>query len=262
VQNDDAFSLLDNVFIFGRQLEEMDNNEGNNSSKAHQVEAMFDDIARHYDFLNHFLSLGTDRLWRRRAIKIIGRNIKPDQILDVATGTGDLAIAALRLNPAKVTGIDISEKMLELGRKKISDRGLDSKIELLKGDSEAIPFNDETFDAAMCAFGVRNFSSPLKGLTEIFRVMRHGGMIMVLEFSKPSYFPVKQLYFFYFKRILPLMGRVISGDAKAYTYLPESVMAFPEGDRFTEILSEAGFSGCEFKRLSGGIATIYYAFKN
>jgi demethylmenaquinone methyltransferase / 2-methoxy-6-polyprenyl-1,4-benzoquinol methylase len=238
------------------------NDKGDNSNKRDQVETMFNDIARHYDFLNHFLSLGTDRLWRRRAINIIGRNIKPDKILDVATGTGDLAIAALRLNPAKVTGIDISEKMLELGRKKIYDRGLGEKIELLKADSESIPFTDGSFDAAMCAFGVRNFSSPLKGLTEICRVLRHGGMITVLEFSKPSYFPVRQLYFFYFRRILPLMGRMISGDAKAYTYLPESVMAFPEGGRFTEILSEAGFSSCKYKRLSGGIATIYYAFKN
>jgi demethylmenaquinone methyltransferase / 2-methoxy-6-polyprenyl-1,4-benzoquinol methylase len=236
--------------------------KGDSSNKRDQVEAMFDDIARHYDFLNHFLSLGTDRLWRRRAINTIGRNIMPDRILDVATGTGDLAIASLRLNPAKVTGIDISEKMLELGRKKISDRGLGKKIELLKADSEAIPFADESFDVAMCAFGVRNFSSPLKGLTEICRVLRHGGMIMVLEFSKPSYFPVKQLYFFYFRRILPLMGRIISGDAKAYTYLPESVMAFPEGENFTDIMSSAGFSRCGYRRLSGGIATIYYAFKN
>ncbi len=240
----------------------MDIKDDNSRSKANQVEAMFDDIAHHYDFLNHFLSLGTDRLWRRRAINIIGRNITPNRILDVATGTGDLAIAALRLMPDKITGIDISEKMLELGRKKISRRGLDDKIELLKADSEAIPFADGSFDAAMCAFGVRNFSSPLKGLTEICRVLRHGGMIMVLEFSKPSYFPVKQLYFFYFRRILPLLGRIISGDAKAYTYLPESVMAFPEGDSFVEILSDAGFGRCGYRRLSGGIATIYYAFKN
>jgi len=232
------------------------------NSGTHQIEAMFDDIASHYDFLNHFLSLGTDRLWRRRAINIIGRNISPKQILDVATGTGDLAIAALRLKPDKITGIDISEKMLELGRKKISHRGLDDKIELVKADSEAIPFGNGSFDAAMCAFGVRNFNSPLKGLTEICRVLKHSGMIMVLEFSKPSYFPVKQLYFFYFRRILPLMGRIISGDAKAYTYLPESVMAFPEGDRFIGILSEAGFDRCGYRRLSGGIATIYYAFKN
>ncbi|HNX66739.1 MAG TPA: bifunctional demethylmenaquinone methyltransferase/2-methoxy-6-polyprenyl-1,4-benzoquinol methylase UbiE [Bacteroidales bacterium] len=240
----------------------MDIKDDNSRSKANQVEAMFDDIAHHYDFLNHFLSMGTDRLWRRRAINIIGRNINPNRILDVATGTGDLAIAALRLKPDKITGIDISEKMLELGREKISRRGLDDKIELLKADSEAIPFTDGSFDAAMCAFGVRNFSSPIKGLSEICRVLRHGGMIMVLEFSKPSYFPVKQLYFIYFRRILPLLGRIISGDAKAYTYLPESVMAFPEGDRFVEILSEAGFGRCGYRRLSGGIATIYYAFKN
>ena len=240
----------------------MDINDNNSTSKTHQVEAMFDDIARHYDFLNHFLSLGTDRLWRRRAIKIIGRHSKPKQILDVATGTGDLAITALLLNPEKVTGIDISEKMLELGRKKISDRGLDKKIELLKADSEAMPFSDSSFDAAMCSFGVRNFSSPLRGLTEICRVLRPGGMIMVLEFSRPAYFPVKQLYFLYFRRILPLIGRMVSGDGKAYTYLPESVMAFPEGEEFIRILTDAGFGGSQCKRLSGGIATIYYAFKS
>lgn len=240
----------------------MDINDNNSTSKTHQVEAMFDDIARHYDFLNHFLSLGTDRLWRRRAIKIIGRHSKPKQILDVATGTGDLAITALLLNPEKVTGIDISEKMLELGRKKISDRGLDKKIELLKADSEAMPFSDSSFDAAMCSFGVRNFSSPLRGLTEICRVLRPGGMIMVLEFSRPAYFPVKQLYFLYFRRILPLIGRMVSGDGKAYTYLPESVMAFPEGEEFIRILTDAGFGGSRCKRLSGGIATIYYAFKS
>ena len=240
----------------------MDINDNNSTSKTHQVEAMFDDIARHYDFLNHFLSLGTDRLWRRRAINIIGRHSKPKQILDVATGTGDLAITALLLNPEKVTGIDISEKMLELGRKKISDRGLDKKIELLKADSEAMPFSDSSFDAAMCSFGVRNFSSPLRGLTEICRVLRPGGMIMVLEFSRPAYFPVKQLYFLYFRRILPLIGRMVSGDGKAYTYLPESVMAFPEGQEFIRILMDAGFGGSRCKRLSGGIATIYYAFKS
>jgi len=240
----------------------MDINDNNSTSKTHQVEAMFDDIARHYDFLNHFLSLGTDRLWRRRAINIIGRHSKPKQILDVATGTGDLAITALLLNPEKVIGIDISEKMLELGRRKIADRRPDDKIELIKADSEAMPFEDESFDAAMCAFGVRNFSSPLRGLTEICRVLRPGGMIMVLEFSRPAYFPVKQLYFLYFRRILPLIGKIVSGDGKAYTYLPESVMAFPEGEEFIRILTDAGFGGSLYKRLSGGIATIYYAFKS
>lgn len=237
-------------------------NKTEDKTKSEHVMEMFDGIAGHYDFLNHFLSLGTDRLWRRKAIKIIGRHINPSQIVDVAAGTGDLAIAALRLNPEKITGIDISENMLNLGRIKISERKLDSRIELLKGDSEDIPFGDATFDVAMCAFGVRNFSVPVKGLTEMCRVLRPGGMIMVLEFSKPSQFPIKQIYLFYFKRILPFMGRIVSGDTKAYTYLPESVMAFPEGDSFTEMLSEAGFTGCEYKRLSGGIATIYYAFKN
>lgn len=229
--------------------------------KNQKVEAMFDDIARRYDFLNHFLSLGTDRFWRRRAISVLGQRIKPVTILDVATGTGDLAIAALRLNPEKVIGIDLSEKMLEIGRVKISERSLTDRIELQKANSEALPFSDARFDAAICAFGVRNFGDPLKGLSEICRVLRPGGVITILEFSKPSLFPLKQLYFFYFRKILPLLGRIISGDSAAYTYLPDSVMAFPERDDFLKLMNEAGFQKAEFKRLSGGIATIYAAFK-
>jgi len=231
------------------------------NTKNEQVEEMFDLIARRYDFLNHFLSLGTDRFWRRKAINIVGENIKPLKILDVATGTGDLAIAALRLNPEKVTGIDISEKMLELGMKKIQQRGLGDRIELIKGNSEAIAFPDNTFDVAMCAFGVRNFENPLKGLSEMRRVLRPGGMVMVLEFSKPSSFPFKQLYFFYFRRILPFIGRIVSGDSEAYNYLPESVLAFPEKAAFTNLMSGAGLNKVDLKRLSGGIATIYFAFK-
>lgn len=239
----------------------MANNEKSAGNKKANVEEMFDSIARRYDFLNHFLSLGTDRFWRRRAISALGRYIKPELILDVATGTGDLAIAALRLNPVKIVGIDVSEKMLEIGKSKISSRDLNDLIELQKGDSESIPFSDNRFDAVMSAFGVRNFGTPVKGLSEMCRVIRPGGVIMVLEFSRPKVFPLKQFYFFYFRRILPLLGRIISGDLAAYTYLPDSVVAFPEGEDFLKLLAEAGFQKTEFRRLSGGIATIYTGFK-
>lgn len=157
------------------------------------VESMFDSIAWRYDFLNHFLSFGIDRLWRRRVIKIISRSYKNPYILDVATGTGDLAIASMKLNPSKIAGIDISLKMLEIGEEKIRKKGFSGKIELMPGDSENIPFDDNVFDVAMVAFGVRNFSDPMKGLSEMKRVIRNRGMIVVLEFSKPSVFPVRQV---------------------------------------------------------------------
>ena len=233
--------------------------EGNEKRVA--VESMFDSIAWRYDFLNHFLSFGTDILWRRKAIRIIRKNITPSFILDVATGTGDLAIAALKLNPEKITGIDISEKMLEIGRKKIAAKGLSGKIELMKGDSEKIQYPDNYFDAAMVAFGVRNFSNPLAGLKEMQRVLRSGGMIMVLEFSKPVSFPFRQVYNFYFLNILPFFGRLFSRDKDAYSYLPESVMKFPDNEHFLALLSEAGFAYVVQKKLSGGIASIYTGIK-
>lgn len=231
------------------------------SSKNLKVEAMFDGIARRYDFLNHFLSFGTDRLWRRKAIKILGRKIRPNEILDVATGTGDFAITALVLNPQKITGIDLSENMLDLGRAKIAERRQSDRIDLQRGNSESMSFSDDRFDAVICAFGVRNFGVPLTGLSEMCRVLRPGGAVMILEFSKPSAFPVKQLYFFYFRRVLPLLGRIISGDSVAYDYLPDSVLAFPESGDFLRLMNEAGFQKSEYQRLSGGIATIYTGFK-
>jgi demethylmenaquinone methyltransferase / 2-methoxy-6-polyprenyl-1,4-benzoquinol methylase len=226
-----------------------------------EVEVMFNSIARHYDFLNHFLSFGTDRFWRRRAINTIGRHLRPSAILDVATGTADLAICSLRLNPDKVTGIDISESMLELGRKKIADKNLGEKIELFRGDSEAIQYKDGTFDVAMSAFGVRNFENTLKGLSEMCRVLREGGMIMILEFSRPAHFPFRQAYKFYFTRVLPWVGKKVSGDIKAYSYLPDSVMNFPDNEDFMKLLLDAGFGDVHQIRLSGGIASIYYGFK-
>ncbi|HNX85121.1 MAG: bifunctional demethylmenaquinone methyltransferase/2-methoxy-6-polyprenyl-1,4-benzoquinol methylase UbiE [Bacteroidales bacterium] len=240
----------------------MQNTTGNSGPSADKVESMFDSISKHYDRLNHLLSFGTDRFWRRRAVSLIGRHIKPVKMLDVATGTGDLAIEALRLRPEKITGIDISSRMLEEGLRKINDMGYGGTIELLRGDASATGFSDGTFDVVMSAFGVRNFENTLTGLTEMCRVVRPGGMIMVLEFSRPEWFPFRQIYGFYFRRILPLIGRKVSGDRSAYSYLPDSVMAFPDNEKFLVLLEKAGFSRVAQKRLTGGIASIYTGFRN
>lgn len=229
--------------------------------KKAAVESMFDSIAWRYDFLNHFLSFNIDRFWRRRAIKIISESYKSPFILDVATGTADLAIAAMKLNPSKITGIDISHKMLEIGKEKIRRKGFTGKIELVPGDSENIPFSDDNFDVAMVAFGVRNFSDPVRGLKEMNRVIRKSGMIMVLEFSKPSGFPFKPIYNIYFRNILPFFGRLFSKDKAAYRYLPESVMKFPDNEEFLKLLIQAGFSGIHQVKLTGGVASIYTGIK-
>jgi len=229
--------------------------------KKAAVESMFDSIAWRYDFLNHFLSFGIDRLWRRRAIKIISKSYKNPHILDVATGTCDLAIAAMKLNPSKIECIDISQKMLEIGKMKIDKRGFSEKISLLQGDSESIPFEEGVFDVAMVAFGVRNFSDPLKGLSEMRRVIREQGMIMVLEFSKPSAFPFRPVYNFYFRNILPFFGKLFSKDKAAYTYLPESVMKFPDNEEFLKLLALAGFYYRRQIKLTGGVASIYTGIK-
>jgi demethylmenaquinone methyltransferase / 2-methoxy-6-polyprenyl-1,4-benzoquinol methylase len=230
------------------------------TGKKEQVAKMFDNISHRYDFLNHFLSLGIDKLWRKKAISYL-KDLKPVQILDVATGTGDFAIQALSLNPTKVSGIDISEGMLEVGRKKIRARKLDHLIELRKGDSENIPFEQNKFDAVTVAFGVRNFENLEKGLGEIFRVLKPGGRLVVLEFSRPRAFPMKQLFSFYFKQILPKIGNAVSSDKAAYTYLPESVQAFPDGADFVRILNEIGFKDTKCKVLSFGISSIYIGTK-
>lgn len=229
--------------------------------KKESIGSMFDSIAHRYDFLNHFLSLGIDRYWRRKAVKLISLTHRKCEILDVATGTGDLAIAAMKLDPVHITGIDISMKMLDRGREKINKKGLSERIDLSFGCSEKLPFEDKRFDVAMVGFGVRNFSDPVKGLTEMYRVLGRGGLIMVLEFSKPDKFPLKQLYGFYFLRILPLIGRMFSGDRDAYNYLPESVHEFPDREQFLELLSNAGFSDLKYKRLTGGIASVYTGLK-
>jgi len=222
---------------------------------------MFDNISHRYDFLNHFLSLGVDKLWRRKAISYLSAQ-KPEYILDVATGTGDFAIQALSLKPKKIWGIDISEGMLDVGRKKIKQKGLDNVIELKAGDSENIPFEENKFDAVTVAFGVRNFENLEKGLTEIRRVLKPSGKLIVLEFSRPRAFPMKQLYSFYFKAILPRVGRFVSSDNSAYTYLPESVEAFPDGEDFLRILRHVGFNNTQCKPLTFGISSIYSATKS
>ncbi len=227
-----------------------------NTGKKEQVAQMFDNISNRYDFLNHLLSLGIDKIWRKKAIDTL-KPFHPKQILDVATGTGDFAIQALKLNPEKIIGVDISEGMLAKGREKILAKSLSEKVELIAGDSENLPFEQNKFDAVTVAFGVRNFENLEMGLQEIHRVLKPNGHVVVLEFSKPLMFPMKQLYFFYFKAILPILGRLISKDQAAYTYLPESVEAFPDGDKFVNILKKTGFKNTTCRSLTFGISSIY-----
>ena len=229
-------------------------------SKKEEVAEMFDNISGKYDFLNHFLSLGIDKLWRKKAIKML-KEVKPKRIIDLATGTGDFAIEALKLNPEKVVGVDISNGMLEKGRIKMKKRGVDDIIEMKNGDSENLPFEDNYFDALTVGFGVRNYENLEKGLSEMLRVIKPGGKAVILEFSKPKKFPIKQLFGFYSKRIIPVLGKSISKDKRAYEYLPDSVEAFPEGQDFIDILKKIGYKNVEAKQVSGGIATIYSGIK-
>ncbi len=224
------------------------------------VRSLFDSIAYRYDLLNHLLSGGIDFYWRRRAIRHL-EDIQPKRILDVATGTADFAIAALRLKPEKVVGVDIAEEMLNYGRAKLAKRGLDSVVILQSGEAENLNFQTGLFDAAIVAFGARNFEHLEKGLSEMHRVLRPGGKIVVLEFSKPASFPFKQLYFFYFRRILPLVGKLFTKHDEAYSYLPETVMKFPEGGAFLHVLIKAGFASTKEERLTFGIATVYEGVK-
>ncbi len=230
------------------------------ASKKEQVAGMFNNIAPRYDFLNHFLSIGIDKMWRRKAISLL-RPKSPKLILDLATGTGDLAIAALRLHPEKVIGLDISTGMLAVGNRKIRKKGLYPQIELLEGDSENIAYPNNYFDAITVAFGVRNFENLEKGLLEMYRVLKPNGACIILEFSKPRSFPFKQLYGFYFRYVLPGLGRFFSKDNAAYTYLPESVQEFPDGVDFLAILEKLSFKKLKQYSLTLGIATIYYAEK-
>jgi demethylmenaquinone methyltransferase/2-methoxy-6-polyprenyl-1,4-benzoquinol methylase len=230
-------------------------------AKKGQVSTMFNNIAKYYDALNRILSLGIDRSWRKKAIATL-KDSQPQNILDVATGTADLALEANRqLKPQKITGIDISVKMLEIGDKKILKQGLDNVITLQEGDSENLPFEDDCFDAAIVAFGVRNFANVSNGLQEMVRVLQPNAKLVVLEFSRPTVFPFKQGFNFYFKYILPFIGRITSKDKKAYAYLYESVQAFPEGQDFVDLLTNIGLKNTTCKKLSLGICSIYTATK-
>ena len=234
---------------------------GNEGKKAEQVERMFDHIAPSYDRLNHLMSLGIDLMWRRRAIRWL-RPFRPGLVLDVATGTGDFAILACRMLPsASLTGIDLSEGMMQVGRRKVEQAGLAARIDFQREDCEALSFPDASFDAVTVAFGVRNFEHLDRGLAEMCRVLRPGGHLVILELSTPTRFPMKQLFALYSRVAMPVMGRTISHDDSAYTYLPESIRAFPQGEVMQESIRRAGFSQVSFRRLTFGLCTLYMATK-
>ena len=220
------------------------------------VKTMFNEISGKYDFLNHFLSFGIDRIWRKRLVKEMLQS-KPGHVLDLAIGTADLAIELHKQGGIHITGVDISDKMMAIGREKIAKAGFSHAIELLYGDAGDLQFPDERFDAAMIAFGVRNFENPEKGISEMKRVLRKGGKVMILEFSHPASFPLKQFYGFYSRFVIPLMGRMISSHPSAYRYLPETVAIFPSGKAFLNIMLKTGFQDSRLISLSGGIASIY-----
>ena len=224
-------------------------------SKREQVEQMFDNISPRYDLLNRLFSMGIDQGWRRKVVRLLGRE-PVEHLLDVATGTADLAILGAT-KAKRVTGVDISEGMLGHGRTKVAKRGLEQRIVLQRADSESLPFADNTFDAVTVAFGVRNFEHLEQGMREMQRVLKPNGRLFVLEFSKPMKAPMKQLFRFYFHRVMPAVGRTVSKDSAAYTYLPKSVDAFPEGQAFLDILAKAGLREGKAEPLTGGIATLY-----
>ena len=231
----------------------------NSKSKKEQITTMFDNIAKSYDFLNHSLSLGMDNIWRKKAIKKLTND--PKNILDVATGTADFAIIAAKYTNAQITGIDISQGMLDVGIKKIAKKKIDKRIKLQRADSEKLPFNNNSFDAITVGFGVRNFENLEKGLSEIYRVLNTNGVIAILEPSTPNFFPLKQLYHIYFHNILPIIGSLISKDKNAYKYLPDSVREFPNKKDFINILKKIGFKKCEYFPLTFGIVSLYIAIK-
>jgi len=231
----------------------------NTETKKNQVTKMFDNIAGSYDFLNHTLSLGMDNIWRKIAIKKL--NNKPAKILDIATGTGDFAISASKYTNANITGIDISQGMLDVGVEKITKKGLSNRIQLQLADSENLPFQDNSYDAITAGFGVRNFEDLNKGLSEMYRTLKSGGKVAILEPSEPTHFPLKQFYNLYFHHILPFIGGIISKDKNAYTYLPDSVSAFPSGNDFLTELDKVGFKECKHIPLTFGIVSLYIAIK-
>ena len=234
---------------------------GQEGKKAEQVERMFDHIAPSYDRLNHLMSLGIDRIWRRAALKRL-RPFHPGLVLDVATGTGDFAILACRMLPsASLTGVDLSEGMMQVGRRKVEQAGLAARVDFQREDCEALSFADASFDAVTVAFGVRNFEHLDRGLSEMCRVLRPGGHLVILELSTPVRFPMKQLFALYSRVAMPVMGRTISHDDSAYTYLPESIRAFPQGEVMQASIRRAGFREVSFRRLTFGLCTLYMATK-
>ena len=230
------------------------------SSRKEQVTRMFDNISGNYDFMNRLMTFGIDVKWRKKVVKMVAET-KPRKILDIATGTGDFAIMLADIKPEKIVGLDISQGMLEVGKKKVAEKGLDNLIEMVLGDSENLPFEDNSFDAVTVGFGVRNFENLDKGLSEINRVLRPGGIFVVLETSQPEKFPFKQGYKFYSKYIIPFLGRLFSKDKNAYEYLPESAEAFPYGQAFNNILKKNQFTSVQNYPLMFGAASIYKAFK-
>jgi demethylmenaquinone methyltransferase / 2-methoxy-6-polyprenyl-1,4-benzoquinol methylase len=235
--------------------------KNSNLSKKEQVTQMFDTISKEYDSLNRVISFGIDIKWRKKVVSIVGKQ-NPDTILDIATGTGDLAINLAKTNASKIVGFDISPGMLEVGKQKIAKKKLNNKIEMVLGDSEKMPFTDNSFDAITVAFGVRNFENLEKGLTEILRVLKPNGTFVILETSVPAKTPYKQGYKFYTKRILPLIGKLFSRDKVAYSYLCESASVFPYGEALNNILRKIGFINAEALPQTFGVATIYTASKS
>ncbi len=225
--------------------------------KKEQVADMFNNISKTYDLLNRFMTMGIDTIWRKKAIRTL-KPLHPQLILDVATGTGDFALESIRiLNPKKIIGVDISQGMLDVAKEKAKKKGLTDQFEVRLGDSESLPFEDNTFDAVTVAFGVRNFENLEQGLSDIRRVLKPGGKAIILELSNPTAFPVKQLFHFYFHKVVPAMGKLISKDNRAYEYLPESVAKFPDGERFAAITDKVGFASCNVRPQTFGFCTIY-----
>ena len=231
----------------------------NSQNKKNQVKQMFNKIAGQYDFLNRFLTFGIDNIWRKIAVKKIKNN--PKNVLDIATGTADLAIITAKYTNAEIIGLDISDQMLKVGKEKITSKKLDSRIKLINGDAENLSFNNETFDAITVGFGVRNFENLEKGLNEIYRVIKEGGYVAILEPSYPEKFPLKQLFNFYFETLTPIIGNLISKDYKAYSYLSKSVKNFPSGNNFIDQLKQIGFSKCNHYSLTFGVVSLYIAIK-
>ena len=234
--------------------------KGSGLNKKQQVEKMFDTISTDYDGLNRVISFGIDVKWRKKVVALVNAQ-KPDLVLDIATGTGDLAINLAKTGATKIIGLDISEGMLAVGRKKIAREHLSERIDMIQGDSEALPFEDHCFDAITVAFGVRNFENLELGLSEILRVLKPGGLFVILETSVPTKFPFKEGYSAYTKYLLPLIGKIFSKDQDAYSYLSESAAAFPHGEKFNNILREIGFTNIDNKPQTLGVATIYTASK-